>query len=141
MKKSLLLLILSAVLLACGPATPGPCDKDKVQAAAKQLLDIVNKWHDAYQLASSASRISLAAPVQSLQAIKRDTESLDVPKCLTAARGYLSDHMNASITGFLDFMAQKSDGTVQSDFDKASAALSEYTDEMKRIAACAPDCK
>jgi hypothetical protein len=141
MKKSLLFLLLFAIILsACGPAAPGPCDKDLVQAASKQLLDIVKKWQDAYNIASSTGRIGLAQPVQEMQSIKRETEALEVPKCLTTARDYLASHMNSSVNGFLAFMSQESDAVVQDNFTEANDLLSKYTAEMERIADCVPDC-
>ncbi len=139
MKHFIFLVVIVAVIVS-GCAAAGPCATDKVQASSKQLLNLINQWQDAYNIARSTSRIGLAAPVQSLQALRREVEALEVPPCLTAARGYLVQHMNRIVDGFLSFMAQQDDAVVQAKFDQADAALTQYTDEMNRIAACAPNC-
>lgn len=141
MKHLLIVLCLAELLISsCGPAAPGPCDADPVNAAGKQLGALSSRWRDAYKLASSSSRIALASPIQNLQEIKRETQALEVPQCLTKARGYLVDSMNAAIDGFLSFMAQEADAVIHDKFTSADQSLAQYTSEVQRIQACVPNC-
>ena len=132
--------ILPLLLSACGSAAPGPCDFDKVEAANKQLVDIGRNWEIAYNLASNTSIAELAAPVKTMQSIKRDVDALEVPACLTTARGYFSEHIRYTIEGLQAAMAQKPDSTVHDLISRANALLTKYVDEMGRVVACAPNC-
>lgn len=70
-----------------------------------QLNAIEINWDDAHALASSTSRIALAAPVSELQNIRRDLEKLEVSECLIPAKEALISYMDSNIANFLKFMA------------------------------------
>src|SRR5688572_13379276 len=66
-------------------------DAEDFQAAIDPLMD---EWTDAYAIAGSASRIALAAPLASLQAIRRDTAAAEVPECAAKAAGLIAEAMD-----------------------------------------------
>lgn len=66
--------------------------------------DIYSRWKSADQVANVTSRIALSGPVTNLQNIKREADALVVAKCLSTAKTDMSQGMDKSIRGYLDFM-------------------------------------
>ncbi|MDD4954483.1 MAG: hypothetical protein PHP17_00370 [Candidatus Omnitrophica bacterium] len=89
-------LILIIILSACSSK-----ERHK-EDYTKKLKEIVNKWNDANEIASSTSRIALSEPVARLQEIKREAESIEIAdkKC----QEYLLGYMDFTIKGYLAFM-------------------------------------
>ena len=78
--------------------------RTSVQKATDGLDNLYKRWKDAALLAGATSRIALAGPMASLQAIKRETEALEVSACLTPAKTKLIAGMTAFIDGMVTFM-------------------------------------
>ena len=55
---------------------------DPLQTSLKAADDLYARWKDGKQVANLTSRIGLATPVATLQALRRETEALIVPDCL-----------------------------------------------------------
>jgi hypothetical protein len=49
-------------------------------AEAGALIALYRRWIDAERLAGSTARIALAGPVSQLQALRRETDALTVPR-------------------------------------------------------------
>lgn len=78
--------------------------KDKGMGEIKK---IEQRWIDGTQLAGATARIALSSQVANLQAIKRDLDGVVVGECLKEAKVALSEHMELTIQGFLEFMDGK----------------------------------
>lgn len=76
----------------------------QVNDAKTKMADIRQRFTDAVKLASSTSRIALAAPVANLQSIQREAAGLPTPTCLYDARNKLADAFGLQVEGFLTFM-------------------------------------
>ncbi|WP_139222874.1 DUF4124 domain-containing protein [Paracidovorax wautersii] len=74
---------------------------------AAQLLSIYRRWADAEKLAMSTSRIALAGPAASMQALLREAEALTTPACLDDARKPLLDLLSKSSNAILQFMGKQ----------------------------------
>lgn len=140
MKTLGLVLILVAQLAACAQIS-SDCALDEVQQAHDDLKLIAQRWDDAYAIANATGRGNLAGPVAQLQTVRAEAQAAEVPVCLEKAKGHLVDGMNSTITGFLDFMADKSDATINASFNAAKDQLELFAGELERVAACAPDCQ
>jgi hypothetical protein len=116
------------------------CGKEKVKAAAGKIGDISIIWTDAYKVASATGRGNLYAPVASLQAIRRDLMSLEVPRCMNVVKEDALSSMNSAIDGFFAFMKEEPESTVNTYFRNAGRFIDASSESMKRIMACAPDC-
>lgn len=100
----------------------------KAQPYVAQVESLLGDWDDANRLASSTSRIALSPAIASLQDIRRKASDLDWgPKCSAAMRQPLLDYMDKTIEGYLAFMADDPDSTVQRIFEEASEKLADYT--------------
>lgn len=78
--------------------------RSEAQKAINALNTIMRKWDDASKLADITSRGALAAPVASLQAIRREAQDLTVPPCADDAKKLAVQAMDMSINGFMVFM-------------------------------------
>lgn len=99
---------------------------------AARLLD---EWNDANDLASSTPRMSLGPAVAELQRIQRDTDNLYFPQCAYAAHSQLVAGMESAVEGYLAFLAQEPDATVEEHFEDAALNFENYTQTLQRIQA------
>src|SRR5690554_4048029 len=67
----------------------GACGVVVVEEAVEELTEMAQRFADLYQVASATARIALSQHVASMQTLKQDVRSLEVPKCLNSARTYL----------------------------------------------------
>lgn len=79
--------------------------KSEYAKASDALTAAQARWKDAVRVADATSRVSLSGPVSNLQTIRRETEALMLPECLSSARKKLAEGMQVQIDGFLTFMA------------------------------------
>ncbi len=129
MKRFLLASILILFLASCGTL---PC---KVQAKdyLSKVNDILNKWMNAEQVASSTSQIALSDQIANLQSIRREAEALEPPDCARAVQNNLVNAMNYSIAGYLYLMSNKPDNIVNDYFDTAKKDMSNLSNEIASI--------
>jgi hypothetical protein len=135
--------VLCIVLIAGGVGWHyfyGPCGVTRVQTASEKLTDQNQAFDDAYNIASSTSRIALAQPVAELQSILRETEIVPVPACMEVAKTELTLSMDAAVKGFLAFMADESDSEIGALFDVSVDHLMRFSDEMLAVDDCKPFC-
>jgi hypothetical protein len=130
MKKSILLIIASALILAislsgCGnsgvqdaaptatetamptntiTATPDLCAPENIRAHVDKVHRHMREFDDAATLAASMPREQLSEPISDLQRIRREAEDELVPSCLSALKDYQVNHMNSVISTLIAFM-------------------------------------
>ena len=105
------------------------CDKGKYHDTMKPLLQ---KWDDAITLANQTPRMQLAAQIQNLQSIRREVAAVEVQSCLQDTHAILLRAMDLQINGFLSFLAQDPDASVQNYFNQADRTLQEWTDALSK---------
>ena len=140
--KRLQFVFLVLALVACGApaATPAPtatptvpptstpgCAPGAVMAFLGDLDTAIAQWDDANELAHSTARMSLPPQIEKLQEIRREVAALDAP-CAEAAtvRDAAAEHMGLVVDGFMLFLKQESDGTVESKFGESRRALDRF---------------
>jgi hypothetical protein len=119
----------------------GPCGVTRVEDAGHVLRDQVQVYDDAYNIAASTARISLAGPVAELQRILRETENIEVPSCMEKAKNELVLSIDDSVKAFLAFMSEESDIAVGSLLDSSVTHLGNFNKEMDVVDACKPFCQ
>ena len=97
----------------------GPCGKIAVKNSGLQLGYELQKFADASGLAEATPRIALSVPISSMQAIRTETEKIEVPDCMVYAQSKAINLMNDAINGALAFASEQSDETVTLDFQQA----------------------
>ena len=96
-----------------------------------KLDDIMNRWDDASAVASRTSRISLSNVVLSMQALKREADSLTVTPCLTRAQANMLVGMDSEITAYLKFMSD-SKASISTDILGKYEAHAKYYEIVKK---------
>lgn len=119
------LIVLVAVFLGACSGIPGMgCD---AVGFRKTVQPIFQEWADANQIASSTSRIALPTQIASLQAIRRKAQDIQAPSCAATAKTELISAMDSSINGYLAFMSQESESTVNGHFRESASHLDTFT--------------
>jgi hypothetical protein len=106
---------------------------------AGHIMAQYQQWKDSVAVAKNINRNGLSDTVANLQAIRRDTASIDVPTCLVPAKQSLLDSMNQEIDGFLMLLHDNgtaTDAAASPFFNDAQNAADVYE---KRIHECLPD--
>lgn len=109
--------------------------RTSVQKATDGLESLHKRWKDAAMLAGATSRIALAGPMASLQAIKREAEALEVSACLTPAKERLISGMSTFIDGMVAFMQDATIGKTIAE-GMANAAAKEFASYEAITATC-----
>lgn len=94
---------------------------------------ITRRWDDATDIAFGTSRINLAGPIGTLQEVRRDAEDLDVPECAIGTHELLIEAMQGYIDGFLAFMADDPESTVDRIFNQASDDLDSWGESYAEL--------
>lgn len=103
--------------------------QDALTASNKALDQVLTRWDDAMKIAGTTGRIALAAPVASLQTVRREAEALSVSLCMDPAKALLVSSMQNTIDGFITFMRNEyklGDKLAQPSFDEASKQFAEF---------------
>jgi hypothetical protein len=119
----------------------GPCGILSTRAAVEKMGDVISRWDDAEKVASQTPRMALAVQIQALQEIKRDTEDLTVPECMSDTKEHLIKAQEAAITGYVNFLGNADDGIVNANFGEAANYFGQVTDGLVAVKSCAPFCK
>ena len=108
---------------------------DQAAGYLDELDALRERWMDAFEIANSTARMSLAGPVGELQAIRREIDALEGPACARMAGRALYDHTESVIDGFLLFMQDEPESAVNAKFDAAIVAIDRYYSALDTIEA------
>lgn len=118
----------------------GACGVAVVASAADALGSIRRQFSDVFEVANATGRGSLAPVIRDMQDIGQAAQGVEVPVCLAGAKSDLVAGVDASVDGFLAFMSEFSDTTINGHFDDAVTSFQQFSDNIERVQACAPDC-
>lgn len=105
MKYRIIIGVLLVFGLVTGCSSPEAQCESSLEAYMPALDKAISSWNDAFAVAESTSRISLADPVSRLQDARRDVESLEPPDCYADRHESLVESMDYTIETFLNFMS------------------------------------
>lgn len=126
-------LILALFLASCGvPGLTQSC-AEQSKEFLDQIQPIAREWDDAAKLANQTPRMGLSVQIANLQAIRRKVQDMKPPECAKQVQEKLTESMDATIQGYLDFMTQKPDATVQASFKKANDAMLAFGTAMLQV--------
>lgn len=130
-------IVLAAAILLIGCASPftaQTCAEQSEEAFVK-IQSAAREWDDASKLAGQTPRSALAVQIAALQAVRRKVEDIQTPDCATAMKRALIASMDASIEGYVAFLGQKADSTVQASFKTANDKMAEFSQEVVKMSA------
>ena len=145
-----LILLVSILLSGCGstptpisstaiPPTAGPtatmdlCAPDHIKDAAQAVNRLMRAFDDTAQIASNTSREQLTAPISGLQSVRRQTEDLLVPDCLTNLKNFQLAHMNAVIITLVSFVGGADSTALNKYIALARTQREAYDVELERL--------
>lgn len=108
--KNLIVLLLALVLLALAACQSeqekftSDCSEG-LAAYMAEIEDPVERWNDAFDIAVSTPRMSLADPIQELQAISREAKDITPPACFKEGHDGFVEGMDTQIEMMLGFLA------------------------------------
>jgi hypothetical protein len=145
-------IVLASILLsACGatattaapftsiPPTAGPtatidlCAPDHIKDAAQAVNRLIRAFDDTAQIASNTPREQLTAPISGLQSVRRQTEDLVVPDCLTNLKNLQLAHMNAVITTLVSFVGGADSAALNKYIALARTQRDAYDRELEKL--------
>lgn len=135
------LVVILLLLTSCGVpglAEPTPTCQQQAAPALAEIQSAARAWDDANALAGQTPRSSLAAQIETLQAVRRKVEDIAVPDCAAAVKRALVESMEATITGYIAFLGQKADSTVQASFKTANEKMALFGQEVVKLSAPPP---
>jgi hypothetical protein len=157
------ILVLTALLTACGGSTPAPvaddtptalqsredeatptpppagsttadpCVLPELEAAVQNIHRHMREFDDASILASNMPREQLSGPIAELQRIRREAEDETVPGCLLTLKTHQIDHMNSVIDTLVAFMGGTDQQTLEQGIATARQQHDDYTLELARL--------
>jgi hypothetical protein len=137
MKKYLFPIIIAAFIIFIIPSSCTTLGIDTCAQKSKQyiseLQSLIIEWDDANKIASSTSRIALSGPVSELQSIKHQISNLDHPECAADVHNTAITYMEATINGYLSFMADENENTTKSYFNLANDNLDEFSQALQKL--------
>lgn len=104
--------------------------KAQVEGARVELQAIQRQWQDAYSLALTTSRVGLAGPIASMQAIARRAEDVKVPLCLANAKNFFIAGAHGGVNAMQMFQSQANDGLIIDPRLKAEANIKQASDSL-----------
>jgi uncharacterized membrane-anchored protein YhcB (DUF1043 family) len=126
----IMVMMLGMVLAACGPVS---CN-DQTRVYQDEIHSLSNEWDQANKLANSTPRIQLATVIQTLQVARNKVDNLQTPACAQKAQQLLLNYMDETIDGYMSFMADDQDATVQAHFTKASLLFDQWSEAFAQLA-------
>ncbi len=137
-----ILLVTAGVLIACQPITaseptatftPNPCAPANIGVQVDKVHAIMREFYDASALASETPTNQLATVIPSLQEIRRRSQDLVVPTCLTQLKSLQIDYMNAVIDTLMVFMSGGDPDTLIQGIVQSRSMNEDYRREMARL--------
>jgi hypothetical protein len=116
------------------------CEVSEVQEASAMLVSQVNRYDQVYMPAASAPPHGVVYPLTVLQQVLVDTQAIEVPACLQAAKDELLGYMGTVIRAFQAYAAGESDATVRNILSDSYAHINNFIAELEAVEQCAPTC-
>lgn len=113
--------------------TPTYCTTRDNERVADLIEEFIDEWDDAFTLASSTSRMNLNSQIAELQRIRRNVNRQDWPTCAQAAQRSMVAAMDSSIDGFIAFMAQEPEATVNRHFERSFEHFDTAAEELRKL--------
>ena len=117
----------------------GACEIQAVERASFLLVHQMERFDHSYQFATSAAPDKIVRPLAELQQILMDTQTVEVPGCLQAAKADLVAYMGTVVRAFLAYQAQEAE-LVRDLVGQSDTHYEEFHVEMDQVKECAPWC-
>ena len=110
-----------------------PCSSQNLPATVQPINDLMREFEDASQLASNLPAQQLPEVISNLQRIRRDTEDVQIPVCLTTLKTHQLNHMNLMIQTLLAFVGGADQAALSDGLERARSEHDLYSLEIVRL--------
>lgn len=117
-----------------------PCDVNAVKEASNFLISQLKTYDAQYEFTTTVYPSGLMHPVNRLQQIFMDTQSVDVPVCMQTAKEELLGYMGTIIRAFQAFEAGENDSTIRDLLGQSDRHYAHFRKELDTVNKCAPFC-
>jgi len=109
------------------------CAPEHIKDVANAVHRMMRAFDDSAQIAQNSPREQLTAPISGLQAVRRQSEDLQVPACLTTLKNLQLAYMNAVITTLISFVGGAKADALNSEINLARINRTAYDAELQRL--------
>jgi hypothetical protein len=109
------------------------CAPEHIKDAANAVHRLMRAFDDSAQIAQNSAREQLTAPITALQAVRRQSEDLQVPACLSTLKNMQLAYMNAVITTLISFVGGAKADALNSEIILARTNRAAYNAELERL--------
>ena len=110
-----------------------PCSSENLPTTVQEINNLMREFDDASQLAKNLPAQQLSEVISDLQRIRRDSEDLQVPACLSTLKTHELNHMNLMIQTLLAFVGGANQETLTNGLEQARQAHELYSLEIVRL--------
>jgi hypothetical protein len=103
-----------------------------------RIQPLMAEFSDTMEVAGSTPRIALSPIIQDLQRIRRDIIDVPAPDCAQRAANLLISGMNNVINGFVDFVGEAGDATVEREISQGVLEMTNGFDQLSALASGKP---
>ncbi len=133
-------LVVAAVCIYTWMYLYNPCEVSDVEDASAFLVSQLKTYDASYQFATTVYRAGLTRPVNDLQQIFMDTQSVAVPVCMQTAKKELLGYMETLIGAFQAFRAEETETKIRGLLSQSDTHYDNFTTELEAVRECAPFC-
>ena len=121
--------------IATATLTPeyDPCASENLPDEVEKVHKIMREFDDTALLASNTPLDQLNPTILELQRIRRESEDLTVPSCLTTLKQYQLAHMNTVINTLLGFLSGAEAEAINQGIITAREQHDQYTHELANL--------
>jgi len=110
-----------------------PCASENLPDEVEKVHKIMREFDDTALLASNTPLDQLNPTILELQRVRRETEDLAVPPCLSTLKQYQLAHMNTVINTLLGFLSGAEAETLNQGIVEAREQHDQYTLELANL--------
>jgi hypothetical protein len=109
------------------------CSAENLPSTVEGINDLMREFDEASQLASTLPAQQLPDVISDLQRIRRATEDIQIPVCLTALKTHQLNHMNVMIQTLISFVGGADQEGLKNGLEAARKEHDLYSLEIVRL--------
>jgi hypothetical protein len=114
-------------------ATPDPCASENLLETVEEIQNLVNAFQDIAYVSNFTPQTELIRPIMELQAIRRETQMLDVPPCEEAIKSAAINYMNSTINYLAFFMGGEAQENVDTGIQNSQVLWQVVLGEFSKL--------
>lgn len=114
-------------------ASQDPCSPENLPATVQPINDLMREFDDASQMAANLPAAQLPEVISNLQRIRRDTQDVQIPPCLSTLKTHQLNHMELMIQTLIAFVGGANQETLKNGLEMARKEHDLYSLEIVKL--------